>query len=291
MLGSDLKLEDIGRDDVYDFSFPCCPERCAAIENKFPGLPLLIVDRSKRLVWGHAYRRWLQGKGRKKTVVFMADIAPAAALFLNFNLSNRIFGLNLYEKLLFVSKIIGLCPIAEIQRRAELDFHLNDTLLRHLDALLSGAMRPVLAAGQLGLKAALRLAETALPDRRALLGLFKAVRFSDSHQLQVIRLLEETAFREKKSFARILAAAEISGLLKQEMPQQKILAALHRLRFPAWSRHESEWRQWQKKKAHRAGVVLSHDPFFTSEEITISLTAKNRLEAEELLEKLSGKSG
>ena len=282
----DLKLEDISRDDVYDFSFPQCPQRYAAIEDKFPGLPLLIVDKAKRLVWGHDYLRLLLGRGQKNAVILETDIAPAAALFLNFNLSNRLFGLNLYEKLLFVKKTFNLCPRAEIQHRADLDFTLNDTLLQRLDMLLSISLRQALAAGQLGLKAALRLPDISVPDRRALLGLFMEVKFSESHQLQVIQLLEETAFREKKSFARILAALGLTHLLKLEMPQHKIMAALNRRRFPACSRRESEWRQWQKKMAVPGRLTLAHVPFFTKEEIQISLTAKNKLEAEELLRKL-----
>ena len=162
-----MKLEDISRDDVYDFSFPQYPQRYVAIEEKFPGLPLLIVDKAKRVVWGHDYLRLLLGRGQENAVILEADIAPAAALFLNFNLSNRLFGLNLYEKLLFVKKISSLCPRAEIQRRADLDFNLNDVLFQRLDALLSDPLRQVLAAGQLGLKAALRLADIAAPDRQA----------------------------------------------------------------------------------------------------------------------------
>jgi hypothetical protein len=286
MQNTDLKLEDIGRDDAYDFSFPRRPERYAAIEEKFPGLPLLIIDKKKRLVWGHDYRRWLQGKGRKSAAIVMADIAPAAALFLNFNLSNRLFGLNLYEKLLFIKKISGLCPVAEIQRRAELDFNLNDVLFQNLDALLHVSLRQVLAGGQLGLKAALRLIGFSVFDQRALLSLFMKVRFSESHQLLVMQILEETAFRENKSFARILTALPLAHLLKLEMPQHKIMEALNRRRFPAYSRHESEWRQWQKKKAVPGRIELIHAPFFANEEIRVFLTVKNRLEAEEILKKL-----
>jgi len=286
MNSSDFELKDIHCDRAYDFIFPHCPQRYIAIENKFPGLPLLIVDREKRLVWGHDYFRLLRVRGRKKSVAFSVDLVPAEALFLNFNLSERMFKLNLYEKLLFVRKISSLCPRAEIQSRADLDFSLNDVLFQSLDALLHVRLRQVLAAGHLGLKAALRLTEKAAPDQRALLRLFKAVKFSESHQLQVVQILEEIAFREKKSFARILAVAAISSLLKLEMPQQKIMEALHRLRFPAFSQHESEWRRWQKGKIVPGRLVLAHEPFFANEEIRISLTAKNRLEAEDVLKKL-----
>ena len=287
MLTIDLKLEDISRDDIYDFSFPQDPQRYAALEEKFPGLPLLIVDKAKRVVWGHDYLRLLLGRGQENAVILEANIDPATALFLNFNLSNRLFGLNLYEKLLFVKKIFSLCPVAEIRRRADLDFNLNDTLLQRLDALLSDPLRQVLAAGQLALKAAVRLPDIAPPDRLAVLGLFKEVKFSESQQLQVMQFLEETAFREKKSFARILAALGLPHLLRLEMPQHKIMEALNRRRFPACSRRESEWRQWQKKMTIPGRLLLAHVPFFAKEEIQISLTAKNKLEAEELLRKLT----
>jgi hypothetical protein len=286
MLIIDLKLEEINRDDVYDFSFPQCPQRYAAIEDKFPGLPLLIIDQAKRPVWGHDYLRLLLGRGRENAVMIEMNITPAAALFLNFNLSNRLFGLNLYEKLLFVRKISNLCPVAEIQRRADLDFNLNDALLQRLDALLSVSLRPALAVGQLGLKAALLLTDISAPDRRALIGLFMKVKFSESHQLQAIQLLEETAFREKKSFARILAALRLAHLLRLEMPQHKIMEALNCRRFPGYSRREREWQQWQKENSIPGRLTLTHAPFFAKEEIQVSLTVKNGPEAEELLKKI-----
>jgi hypothetical protein len=282
----DVKLADISRDNAYDFSFPRSLQRFAALAKKFPGLPLLIVDQAKRLVWGHGYFHFLLRRGQKSTVVLETDITPAEAFFLNFNLSNRLFKLNLYEKLLFVKKLSGLCPGAEIQRRAELDFQLNDMLLQRLDEILSVSLRPVLASGQLSLKAALRLTDISLSDRRALLGLYKQVKFSESHQLLVIQLLEETAFREKKTFARILVSLALTDLLKLEMPQQKIMDALNRRRFPVFSRHESEWRQWQKKITIPGRLTIAHVPFFANEEIQISLTAKNKQEAEEILRKL-----
>jgi hypothetical protein len=286
MPGMVLKLKDISRDDAYDFAWPPQPQRLEGIEAKFPGLPLLVVDAARRIVWGHDYFRLLLARGQKDALVFAADFTPSEALLLNFNLSNRLFELNLCEKLLFIEKISRCCKQQEIRRRAELGFALNDALLERLAMLLDASMRPVLAAGRLSLKAALRLAEFPAADRKALLGLFGKIRFTESHQLQALQLLEETSFREKKSVARILTATVRAALLKQEMPQQKILEALSRRRFPAYTRQESEWRQWQKKASAPCRLILSHAPFFASEEIRIVLTAKDRLEAEEMLKKL-----
>jgi hypothetical protein len=71
------------------------------------------------------------------------------------------------------------------------------------------------------------------------------------------------------------------------MPQHKIMEALNCRRFPACSRRESEWQQLQKKMAIPGRLLLAHVPFFAKEEIQISLIAKNKLEAEELLRKLT----
>ncbi len=286
MRASDLKLDEIGRDNRFDISFPHCPQRWALIEAKFPGLPLLIIDKEKRLVWGHDYVRLLLDRGRKRAPVLEVYITADAALFLNYNLSNRLFGLNLYEKLFFIRKISGLCPPAEIQRRADLDFKLDHVLLQNLDALLNVSLRQALAAGHVGLKAALQLITFSVSDQRALLRLFMKVRFSESYQSQLIRLLEEIAFCEKNPLARILGTLHLAALLRAEMPQRKIMEALNRRRFPAYARREREWRQWQKKKTVPGRIALAHAPFFDNEEIQIVLTAKTSLEAEELLRKL-----
>ena len=287
MHGQDMKLADISRDPVYDISFPCGLQRGAALENNFPGLPLLIVDCGNRLVWGHDRLRFLRSRKEKRALVLKTAVAPAEALLLNYNLSNRFFGLNLCEKLMWVEKISPWLAAAEMQRRAELGFTVNKALLERLNALLHASLRPLLAAGQLGLKSALRLVDLSRPDQRALLVLFGKVRFSESHQLQLLQWLEETAFREKKPCARILASLRLGPLLAREMPQQPIMAAVQRRRFPAFSLRESEWRQWQKKNAVAGGrVALAHAPFFATEEVQISLTVKSSREAEALLLKL-----
>jgi len=279
----EMRLADISPDEDYDLSWPQLPGRTRGAEERYPGLPLLIVDKGKRLVWGHDYFRFLRGRGQESSIVLEADLAPADALVLNYNLSNRLFGLNLYEKLLFVKKISPLLADAEIRRRAELGFALGEPLRQVLDVLLSEPFRPVLAAGRLGLKAALQLAGMEAGDRRALLAVFQSCGFSESQQGLAVQMLEEIAFREKKSLAAILAAAGLDSLLADEMPQKKFLAALHALRYPAWEQREREWRAWEKKAAAGAGLSLAHAPYFSSEEVQVTLTVKDRGQAEKLL--------
>jgi hypothetical protein len=279
----ELRLADISSAENYDLSYPSHPERYAGAEEKFPGLPLLVVDGLNRVVCGHDYLRLLRRRGETGCRVLRVELDAADALLLNYNLSNRLFGLNLYEKLVFVRKISPLLPIAEVQRRAELGFALSEPLRQNLDMLLSGPFRPALAAGHLSLKTALRLAEMETADRRALLAVFASCRFSESQQGLVVQMLEEIGFREKKTLAALLDAGGLADLLAEEMPQKKFLAALHELRYPAWTLREKEWEAWRKKTAAGPGLSLAHAPFFAREEVQVTLILKNRVQAEKLL--------
>ena len=281
----ELQLADINLDDVYDFSYPHLPERSSGLEEKFPGLPLLVIDRERRLVSGHDYRMLLRDRGIPRVRALEVDLPPADALLLNYNILRSLFGLNLYEELLFLKKISPLCPVEAIRRRSELPFTLNGKLLENLDLLLSEPFRVCLAAGRLGLPAALQLTALAAKDRRSLLSLFASCKFSESQQARIVQVLEETAFREKRSLAAQLAASGLGELLQQEMPQKKIIEALQALRYPAYTRMEADWHFWRKKTAPE-NIALAHAPLFAREEIQVTLTVKNRAAAETLLAKL-----
>lgn len=283
-----LDLATVDPDDAYAFTYPHLPERYEGIAAKFPGLPLLVVDRARRVVSGHDYLLLLRQRAEIQAQATQVDLAAADALFLNYNLLHHLFGLNLYEKLLFLKKISPWCPAAAIQRRADLNFTLNDQLLENLDLLLAEPFRFCLAAGHLGMQAALRLAAMAEEDRLAMLNLFRACKFSESQQAQVIKWLEESAFREKKRPAAILSAVGLAALLEGEMPQKKIIAALQARRFPACTQMEDDWQAWHKKTAP-AHVSVAHAPFFAREGVQVTVSLKNRAAAEKLLAKLKKK--
>jgi len=280
-----LPLAEIDPDDIYSFTFPHLPERYAGLEEKFPGLPLLIVDAARRVVCGHDLLLLARQRGEACIRVLQVDLGPAEALLLNYNVLNRLFGLNLYEKLLFVKKISPWCPLEEIRRRAEPDFTLNEFLQQRLEILLAEPFRTSLASGRLGLKTALKAADLPERDRADMLGLLRACKFSESQQWLIVQLLEEIAFREKKTLGPLLAAAGLGLLLEKEMPQKMILDVLRELRYPQLTRAESEWNKWQKKM--KAGnVSLAHAPFFAREEVQVTVTLENRSQAEKLLAKL-----
>jgi len=282
----DIQLADIAADDAYAFSYPHLPERWQGVEEKFPGLPLLVIDGQRRVLCGHDYLLLLRQRGTARAGALRLDLPPVECLALNYNVLDRLFGLNLYEKLLFVKKISPLLPDAEVLRRAHLGFPLNDELRRRLDVLLSEPFRLCLAAGRIGLKTALKLAGQPEADRLVQLQVLRSCGFSESQQWQMAQVLEEIAFREKKPIAEVLAAGDLPGLLAGEMPQKKFLDALGELRYPALSRREREWEAWRKKTVPVRGVSVIHAPLFAREEIQVTLTVKDRDAAEKLLGKL-----
>ncbi len=281
-----MPLDDIDPDEAFLLSYPRLPERYRGAEEKFPGLPLLIVDDGRRVVFGHDYLLLLRRRGAEYCEVLQVGLPPEECLLLNYHVLERLFGLNLYEKLLFIKKISTLLPDAEIRRRAELGFLLSETLRQRLDALLSEPFRACLAAGRLGLKTALKLAEQEKADREAQLDVFRACGFSESQQWQLARMLEEIAFRDKKPVAGVLAAGGLLPLLAGEMAQKKFIDAVSNLRYPACARREKQWRSWQRKVAPGGGLTVRHAPFFAGEEIQVTLSVENRAAAEKLLRRL-----
>jgi len=282
----EMRLADIDPDDAYSITFPHLPERYDRIEDGFPGIPLLVIDEARRVVSGHDYRLLLRMRGESRVRALQVELPLEEGLLLNFSIMDRLFGLNLYEKLLFVKKLSPLLPPAEIQRRADLGFHLGDSLLRRLDMLLSAPFRSCLASGRLGLKTALKLAAEEKGDREAQLGVFQACGFSESQQWQVVQALDELAFKKKKPIAALLKSASLLSLLEGEMPQRRFMDALNARRYPLLSRMEKEWREWRGKALGPGIVSVDHAPLFASQEIQVTLAVKDRAAAEELLRRL-----
>lgn len=282
----DLRPSDIAADDVYDITYPPAPGRWLGVAEKFPGLPVMVVDLELRVVCGHDRHLPPGRSGETRFTALQVDLPTAECLLLNYNILERLFGLNLCEKLLFLKKILPLLPDAEIRRRANLGFLLDDELRLHLDMLLTPPFRSCLAAGRLGLRTALKLAAQEERDRLAQLRVFQACGFSESRQWQLVQMVEEIAFRDKKTAAAVLAERGLQQLLHGEMPQEKVLAALHGLRYPALTRREKEWQAWRRKAEAGGGLALAHAPLFAREEVEVTLTVKNRAAAEKLLQQL-----
>jgi hypothetical protein len=85
----ELQLSDISPDDVYAFSYPHFPERYEGLAEKFPGLPLLVVDQARRVVSGHDYRLLLWQRGETHVRALQADLAGQAVELQYFELPVR----------------------------------------------------------------------------------------------------------------------------------------------------------------------------------------------------------
>ena len=282
MKSSLILLSSMSMEPSHDFSFPAHPIIWEPLVRRFPGFPLIILDRNGKLIFSHEYLRYLKRKGRKKVHALRLNIAGFEALCLNYNLKSALLGINLYEKLFFLKRAIECAKFEEIYRRTSFDLPINSELIGNLDYLLTSDFRDGLASGRLSLKSAFRLLRLAGTDLAAILLLFERVIFSQGEQAKVIEWLEDIAFREKKTFSNILRRLGWQRLLKREMPQKKILAALFRLRFPQAADREKEWRQALRELRMPDAVQVSHSPFFEKNEIEVRLRLKDIKELKNL---------
>ena len=198
------------------FTYPRRPQRWQELAEKFPGLPLLVVD--ARAAGGLRPRPpAAAAPAAAKRASGPADRparrrVPAAELQ---PVLNRLFGLNLYEKLLFVEK--DFAPAAGRGNPAPGRPGFSRSTTSCGSAWTCSWPRrsaACLAAGRLGLKTALQLAGhgRARPAGAARPFSRPAV-FRQPATGSWRRWLEEIAFREKKPWPAMLAVAGLQLLL------------------------------------------------------------------------------
>jgi hypothetical protein len=279
-----IPLAGISSADFYRLSYPLRPDLYARMEDRFPGWPLLALDRENRVVYGHDYVSLLKKRREGACRALRLDIHEGEGLLLNFGIKKILTGLNFFEQLLFVRKILPFFPVADIQRRADLSFAVGELLPDKLEVLLRPPFRPVLIDDRVGLKSALRLLDLPGDDREALLEVLASAAFTENQQLRLIELAEETAFARKEPALRVLSRAGVHRLLKREMPQKQILASLFRLRYPIFSKDEKLWLEKIGKIAPGRGVQVRRYPFAEKTEMEVVVRVDNGQQAMHVLD-------
>lgn len=279
-----IPLTGISSADFYRLSYPLRPDLYVRMEERFPGWPLLALDREKRIVYGHDYVSLLRRRKERACRALRLEIQEGEGLLLNFGIKKLLTGLNLFEQLLFVRKALPFFPESEIQRRAELSFPVGELLPNKLDALLRPPFRPVLIADRIGPKTALRLLDLPGRDREALLEVLAAAAFTENQQLRLIELAEETSFARKEPISRVLSRAGIHRMLKREMPQKQILASLFRFRYPLFSEDEKRWSEEVGKIAPGGNIQVRRHPFAEKKEMDVVIRVGNGQQALRLLD-------
>ncbi len=282
-----VRLTDVKKDETYRLSFPLQPERFDRLREKFPHFPLMVINSNREIIFGFDYYYYLEAAGISEVEVMQADIWEKDALILNYNMKESLTGLNLYEKLVFIEKILPLAEPEEVYRRTGLDIAITPPLKKYLSILLDAEFMPVLVSEQISLKSALRLCGFSGENREAMLRLFTNVAFSSSHQLKLLEMVGEILFRDKCSLAEIFDTLAIDSYMEQEKPQKVIIDAFFKYRNPQYSEAEIQWQREIASLNLPEYVKINHFPFFEKRQLSLSIDLKDKEELRRIIEALA----
>jgi len=270
-----IKLKDIKLDNLYIISFPIKPEIYDELKIKFPYLPFIIVNKEGSVIYGIDSYYFFKSNGFKEITVLEMDLSKKDALFLNYNLKERFSGINLFEKFIFLKKILNYSEKNEILRRTNIDLDINKKLLEKLGLITSDEFKDVLIDNKITFKTIIRLCDFKKEDRKDIVALFNRVSFSYSYQIKILEMLEEILFRDKSSIKDIWKKLQIYKYLNLEKPQKKIVEEMFKFRYPVYTEKEREWQREIKKLKLGKNMKVSHYPFFEKREIELKIFFQN----------------
>jgi len=260
----------IRTDDRFRLSYPLRPELFQEFRQQFFHLPALLIDAGQSIVSGWDFVDVIKAgcpPGEQEVTVLQGDFTGSQALILAFNLRQKLWGFNLYEKLVFIHKALSLMDREEIYRRTALDLPITPELIDKLPLLLGKEFQAALMAGRLTLKTALRLADFSPADRPCIIDLFYRLPFTASQQLKIVDMVEEIVFRDQLPLADIVKELNIGADDGPPATPDKIMETVFRRRFPIFQEKEREWQAGIKALKLPPHYKVSHYPFFEREEI------------------------
>jgi hypothetical protein len=275
------QLKDLKLEERYLLSYPVRGEVYADLKEQIAAFVFIVVNTADEIIFGVDYYLYLVSQGIEEAEVGHVDIPESEALILNYNLKDKLTGVNLYEKLVFIHKVLPLVQRQDIYNMTQLDININPQLEKHIDVLLGETFKSLLIQERVTLKAALGVCKFEDGDRAVLLDLFSRVSFSSSHQLKILELCEEVLFRDKCGMGDIFQKLGIGELLELEKPQKMIIEALFKYRSPIYVQSETQWQEEVKGLNLPNNMHVTHFPFFEKRqlELTIRLDGIEELKA------------
>lgn len=270
-----IKLKDLKVEDLYVLSFPVRPEIYNELECKFPQLPFIIVNRENSVIYGIDSYYFFKSNSFKEVSALEMDLSKKDALFLNYNLKEKFYGINPFEKFVFLKKILNYSERNEILRRTNIDLDINKELLEKLDLITSDEFKDVLINNKITFKSLIRLCDFKKEDRKNIKALFNRVSFTHSYQIKILEMLEEILFRDKSSIKDIWEKLQIYKYLNFEKPQKKIVEEMFKFCYPVYTEKEREWQGEIKKLKLGKNMKISHYPFFEKRQIELKIFFQN----------------
>lgn len=206
------------------------------------------------------------------------DISPPEDLILGFNLHQHFFGSNLYEKLVFLQRILPLVSPREILHRTNLGIPIGKELTENIDQCLQEEFKSLLISGGITLKSLLQLISFSPEGRESLIHLFEKAPFTASQQFQILEMVEEICFREKVPVQSVFEQLQIPGLLKEDRPQGSVVQALAKHRFPQVSEMEKQWKEQLAAFKLPSHFNAVHSPNFDREQVDLTIRFRSQKE-------------
>jgi hypothetical protein len=283
-----VTLDDLKAKEKYCLSFPLRPELYNKLREKFTGLPFIIINMENEIIFGIDYYHFLRSTDVVYADVLQMEISEKEALILNYNLKEKLTGLNLYEKLVFAKKVMPLAETSEIYRKTDLDINLNQELVEKLDLLLSTTFCSSLMEETICLKTGLKLCDFHPDDRETLLDLFAKIPFTTSFQLKILEMAEEILFRDKCSMEEIFEKLNIEQTIDTDMekPQKRIIDALFKYRNPIYTEIEAKWEEEIKSLHLPDNIKVMHYPFFEKKQLELKINLQDIDELKKFIDKI-----
>ncbi len=146
---------------------------------------------------------------------------------------------------------------------------------------LEEVIQEALHAGSLDPKVGWQLEKLSFFDRMSLFEIMVNLKLSVANQKKITLISREIAGRSKTNIATFLASEECQEILNRtdlNLPQKtaRFMGWLLEKQFPSYSQAEEEFTEFCRSCHLPPGATLHHSPFFEKDEISLTLTFKNR---------------
>jgi len=283
-----VKIADLIRMDEFAISIPPDPGLHEIFINIFPGIAPIITDPEKNIISGHDSYDFFVNSGIEYCEVLVSPLKKKESLFLAYNSRAVLKPLSMYEKLVFLKNIVKYSDIEEIYNRTGIAIRIDKKLISLIPELTSDSFRELLSGDLISLRTAVKLCSLSGEDKKTMITLLTGVKFSNSNEKKLLDIANEICFRDKISISEVFQKIELEKLYEEENPGPEILSALSRLRYPAFTDQEREWKKEISKIKFPFSHSIHHYPFFEKRGIELKLFLDSLEKIREISEKFKG---
>ena len=281
-----VRLESLKFIEIYRIFYDQDVQRVQDFNRYFSHLPQIIVNHHNEIIFGSDLYIDMIGKEKGDDIIeiLKIDIDEESALFLAFNLSNRYYEVNLFDRLNFVKKILKHTDVKNIYRKAvRLNIKLDRSLIQNIHLLTGSEFQHILTEQTIDLQIAQKICNFPDYDRKAVILLFLGNKYSRSNQLKIIEILEDLKFRERCTMERIFKQSGINDLVIDKDNSIEILNNLYKFRFPELTKREVLWKSELSKLPIPENCIVTHPENFEKKYLDIRFRMKDLSELKRFL--------